>query len=597
MTETGWPNLVSMFFAQAERFGERPLLWRKREGHYQPQTWREIAARVSGLARGLRHLGVAKGDRVVLVCENRPAWLIADLAIMASGGITVPAYTTNTAADHRYILENSGARGVIVSGGAVAERLLAAVREVSAVRFAIGLEALDEALLPSGVTAIAWNDAVARGDGDHVNVVAEAAAIAPDDPACIIYTSGTGGAPKGVLLPHRSILHNCAGAVEVVAELGTGVDDAFLSFLPLSHAYEHTVGQFVPIALGAEIYYAESVDKVAANLLEARPTILSAVPRFFEMLQHRIVQGVHKAPGWRRKMFETTLALGRKRWKADGHLGLVERLIDAMLDRLVREKVRARFGGRLKAMVSGGAPLNPEIALFFHALGVPIYQGYGQTEAGPLISVNRPKRINLDSVGLPIRNTEVRIADDGEILVRGPLVMLGYWRNEEATRETVRDGWLHTGDIGTIDADGYLHITDRKKDIIVNSGGDNISPARIETLLMERPEIEQAMVYGDKRPHLVALLVPNGEWLRQWAKAAGKDGDAAALAADPDLHAALGKAIDAVNGRLAVVERLRRFAVTAEPFSLENGQMTPTLKIRRHVIRQAYGPVLEGLYR
>lgn len=596
MTETGWPNLVSMFFAQAERFGERPLLWRKRDGQYQPQTWREVAARVSALARGLRHLGVAKGDRVVLVCENRPAWLIADLAIMASGGITVPAYTTNTAADHRYILENSGARGVIVSGGKVAERLLAAVREVPAVRFVVGLEPLDEQLLPSGVTAIAWDDAVARGDGDHVNVVAEAAALVPDDPACIIYTSGTGGAPKGVLLPHRSILHNCAGAVEVLAELETG-DDAFLSFLPLSHAYEHTVGQFVPIALGAEIYYAESVEKVAANLLEAHPTILSAVPRFFEMLQHRIVQGVHKAPGWRRKLFAMTLALGRKRLQAGGRLSLAERIADAALDRLVRGTVRARFGGRLKAMVSGGAPLNPEVAEFFLALGVPIYQGYGQTETGPLISVNRVGRIKLDAVGPPVSNTEIRIAEDGEILVRGPLVMLGYWRNEEATRETVRDGWLHTGDIGTIDADGFLRITDRKKDIIVNSGGDNISPARIENLLTQRPEIGQAMVYGDKRPHLVALIVPNGEWLRQWAKAAGKDGDAAALAADPDLHAALGKAIEAVNGSLAVVERLRRFAVAPEPFSLENGQMTPTLKIRRHVIRQAYGPVLEGLYR
>jgi long-chain acyl-CoA synthetase len=395
------------------------------------------------------------------------------------------------------------------------------------------------------------------------------------------------------MLHHGAILHNCAGAVEALEELGLG-DEVFLSFLPLSHAYEHTAGQFFPISIGAQIYYAEGLDRLAANLIEARPTIMTAVPRLYEALHQRITHGVRKAGGIKEWLFDQALENGIRRYR--GNLGLGWRLIDPVLDRLVRDKVRARFGGRLKVLVSGGGPLNPQIGLFFTALGLCVVQGYGQTEAAPLICVNRPSKVKIDTVGPSVKNTEVRVADDGEILCRGELVMQGYWRNDKATRETIRDGWLYTGDIGEMDEDGYIRITDRKKDIIVNSGGDNLSPARIESLLTMRPEIAQAMVYGDGRPHLVALLVPDDDWARQWARTAKKDRDLATLADDADFRKALGKVVDDVNGRLAVIEKVRKFVIVIEPFSIENGQLTPTLKLRRHVIKQAYGKTLDALY-
>jgi long-chain acyl-CoA synthetase len=444
------------------------------------------------------------------------------------------------------------------------------------------------------VELFGWKDIIAEGDRHHVNVVAEAAAIGRDDAACIIYTSGTGGEPKGVVLPHRAILHNCLGGIDALKELGAG-DETFLSLLPLSHAYEHSLGQFLPIAIGAEIYYAEGVDRLASNFTAARPTLVTAVPRFYELMQQRIEKQVAKAPRLERAMFRTALSLGRKRLAA-GRLGPIDRAIDAIADRAVRGRVRARFGGRIKAMISGGAPLNPEVGAFFCALGVPVFQGYGQTEAGPLISVNRPRSVRMDTVGPPMKGVEVAIAEDGEILVRGDMVMLGYWRNEAATQEVLRDGWLHTGDIGTLEADGHLRITDRKKDIIVNSGGDNVSPARIELLLTARPEIAQAMVYGDARPHLVALLVPRVDWLQDWAKASARRVDADDWSGDAALHQALGAAIDAVNAHLSVIERIRRFAIVREPFSIDNGQLTPTLKIRRHVIRSVYEAELHELY-
>jgi long-chain acyl-CoA synthetase len=594
MADDDWPNLVTMFFRQADRFGERPLLWHKREGRYAPLTWREVAVKICMLSRGLRTLGVNPGDRVVLVSENRPAWPVADLAVMATGAVTVPAYTTNTEADHLHILDDSGASAVIVSTRKLAQRILPAAMRCPNIRFVIAIDELSLQQQPA-FEVLTWREVMACGERDHANIRACAADIERTETACIIYTSGTGGAPKGVMLHHGAILSNIAGAIDVLGELGLG-DDVFLSFLPLSHAYEHTVGQFLPIALGSEIYYAESIDRVAANLREARPTILISVPRFYEVLHQRILHGVRKEGSLRQRLFLSALELGRRRQLHLKQFGIGARIVDFFLERLVRDKVRERFGGRLKAMVSGGAPLNPDVAIFFRALGLPVFQGYGQTEAGPLISVNRPRRPKLHTVGPPIKGAEVRIAEDGEILVRGELVMQGYWRNKEATGQAIRNGWLHTGDVGEIDHDGDIHITDRKKDLIVNSGGDNLAPARIEGLLTLRPEIAQAMVWGDRRPHLVALLVPNPEWAKSWADAAGKASDLAMLGKDPEFLKALGGAVDDVNRSLSVVERIRRFAVAAEPFTIDNEQMTPTMKIRRHVIAKVYGPALDALY-
>ena len=595
MSTYAWPNLAAMFYAQASGLGDKPFLWEKSEGAYKPMTWGEATTRVSQLARGLKGMGVKPGDRVALVSENRANWLIADIAVMTLGAITTPAYTTNTEADHLHILEDSDAVGVIVSTKRLADRLMPAAHRADACKFVVSMDKVEihQAL---SFDLHHWDDLLATGANGHDNMVEAANTWAADDTACIIYTSGTGGKPKGVMLSHRSLLHNVEGAKDALEEIGLG-EDVFLSFLPLSHSYEHMAGQFFPISIGAEIYYAEGVEHLVANMAEAKPTIMTAVPRLYESMHARIERGIQAAGGTKEKMFRKAVALGTKKYNAPGSLGLIERLQDVALDKLVRSKVRGRFGGRLKALVSGGAPLNQDIGIYFTALGLRLLQGYGQTESAPLISVNRPNKVKMHTVGPPVKNTEVKIAEDGEILARGDLVMQGYWRAEDATAETIKDGWLHTGDIGHFDEDGYLVITDRKKDIIVNSGGDNIAPQRVEGIITLEPEFAQAMVYGDKRPHLVALLVPDTDWLNDWMKANGKSGKLADLAADPDLEKAIAGAMERVNGNLNNIEKVRRFLIADDAFSVDNEQMTPTMKVRRHVIRAVYGDRLEALYR
>ena len=581
MTKRDWPSLGAMFFDQAARLGDRPFLWAKHGGDYQALSWGDTAARVTPLARGLLAQGIGRGDRVMLVSENRPAWLVADMAIMAIGAITVPAYTTNTSNDHLHILHDSGAKGAIVSTRKLAEQLLPAALQSPDLEFLI---AMDPPEMSQGlsVRVLHLDDVIEQGRQGHENIVEMAARADPHETACIIYTSGTGGLPKGVMLSHRNILSNCEGAIDRLEELGLE-NEVFLSFLPLSHSYEHMAGQFFPMSIGAEIYYAQGIETLAANMIEARPTIMTAVPRLYETLHQRITMGVRKSGGAKEKLFNKAVELGARRFQDPGSLSLKERLVNWALDNLVRNKVRARFGGRLKALVSGGAPLNPDIGLFFTALGLRILQGYGQTETSPSVSVNAPSDMKLHTVGPPLKGVEVEIADDGEILVRGELVMLGYWNNEQATADTIRDGWVHTGDIGLIDEDGHLRITDRKKDIIVNSGGDNISPQRVEGILTIEPEIAQAIVYGDKHSHLVALLVPDADWL------AGLEGDETA-------ESALAPVLDRVNKSLSNIESVRRFILADEPFTTENGLMTPTMKIRRYKIKEVYGEALEALY-
>jgi len=427
------------------------------------------------------------------------------------------------------------------------------------------------------------------------DVAATVARIARADTACFIYTSGTGGAPKGVMLSHGAIICNCMGAFHLLKQLGLG-QEVFLCFLPLSHAYEHTAGQFFPMSIGAEIYYGTGLDKLPANLLEARPTIMTAVPRLYETMYQRILRAVEKDGGRKKKLFDLALRLGRKRYFDPRGLTVGERVLDFIAERLVRSRMRKRFGGRLKAMVSGGAGLNPDIGIFFTALGLRVLQGYGQTEAAPVVSANPPHKVKMHTVGPPLASVEVKIAEDGEILVRGELVMQGYWRNDEATAAALRDGWLHTGDIGRLDEDGYIQITDRKKDIIVLSGGDNVSPARIESLLTLEAEIHQAMVVGDKRPHLVAVLVPDEEFLRDFARRTGKPADLAAIHDDPALLTALLAVVERVNRDLSAYERTRRFVVAKAPFTVDNGMMTPTLKVRRHIITAAYTKALDEMY-
>ena len=588
-----WTSLPAMLLEQVRTLDARPFLWAKREGTYRAISYGEAGGQVAALARALRAQGVGPGDRVVLVAENRPEWVIADFAIMATGAITVPAYVTNTVADHVHIFSNAGAKAVVVSTPALAQRVTAAAAQVPGIAFIVAIEPLTHA--QSAVPVLAWPDLLAAGAGMADDVDGWIAALRRDDVCCIIYTSGTGGLPKGVMLSHGNLMANAKSAYHLLLTLGVE-DEVFLSFLPMSHSYEHTAGTMFPVSIGAQVYFAEGADALAANMIEAKPTIMTAVPRLYEAFYERIRRGVERMPPRRKKLFELTLALGRQKIERPGSLTLWQRIQDKAMDLLVRRKMGERFGGRLKAMVSGGAPLNPEIGMFFLALGLRLLQGYGQTEASPVIAANPPPRIKIHTVGPPLEGVEVRIAEDGEIMVRGPNVMKGYWQDPEATGRTVVDGWLHTGDVGKFDEDGYLIITDRKKDFIKNAGGDMIAPQRIEGLLALQPEIAQAMVHGDRRPFLVALLVPDEQHAKDWAKDQGKSQDLRQLVDDEAFRKTIAAAVQRVNEGLPAVERVRRWTLVGEPFAVGNGMLTPTLKIRRHRIREVFGQTLEQLY-
>jgi long-chain acyl-CoA synthetase len=578
-----FPNLVTMFLTRAAEKGDRPFLWAKREGEWRAISWREAARQVAALADSFARIGLVPGDRVMLVSENRPEWLIADLGIMAAGCVTVPTYTTNTTRDHTHVLGNSGAKAAIVSNQKLAKALVPAVLFSSECHHLIGFETIRTGQSTEEFLHHDWADLVA-GEPDMAALERRLEPVGRDDLACIIYTSGTGGAPRGVRQHHGAILHNAAGCVDVIStDFGWG-DEVFLSFLPASHAYEHTGGQHFPVALGAQIYFAESLEKLSSNIEEVRPTIMVVVPRLFEMLRARILHNIKKG-GLSEYLLNRALAIGASRYA--GRFRPWDLPMAGILSMTVKRKIARRFGGRLKAMVSGGAPLTPEVGLFFNSLGLTLLQGYGQTEAGPVISCNRPRAgVRMDTVGPPLKDTEVRIAEDGEIMVRGENVMHGYWRADEETARVLvpsADGkgpWLATGDVCHLDEKGRIVITDRKKDLIVNDKGDNVSPQRVEGMLTLQPEIAQAMVYGDRRPYLVALLVADAQCAQQ-----------------RDMEQRLRAALDRVNADLSVIERVRRFIVADEPFTIDNEQLTPSLKIRRHVLNEAYGGRLNALYK
>lgn len=588
-------NLVSMFLSRAEARGNAPFLWRKEAGEWISMSWSETARRVAGLAKSLRKMGLEPGDRVMLVSENRPEWCIADLAIMAAGCITVPTYTTNTERDHQHILDNSASRAIIVSNAALAKTLMPAAVRSSEAEFIIGMEHLNVAQAGQLETRD-WADLIGGTDDDVQQLVQDMQNVTRDDMACIIYTSGTGGAPRGVMQQHGAIMHNVEGSAAVLREDFGLADEVFLSFLPLSHAYEHSGGQFLPIGVAAQIYYSEGLEKLSSNIEEVKPTIMVVVPRLFEVLRARIIKAIEKQGKMPYYLLDRALKIGER--DAAGRKSLLDLPMRLFLSKTLMPKVKQRLGGRIKAMVSGGAPLNPDIGIFFQSLGVTMLQGYGQTEAGPVISCNRPKTgLKMDTVGPPLKNTQVKIAADGELLVAGPLVMKGYWRNKAETNRVIKDGWLHTGDIAHIDDAGRIVITDRKKDLIVNDKGDNIAPQKVEGMLTLQPEILQAMISGDKRPYVVGLIVPDPEWALDWARAQDIKYDIAALQDNPEFRNAIRTAIDRVNADLSVTERVRKFAFTDEAFAIENEEMTPSMKIRRHVIRERYKPKLDSMYK
>jgi long-chain acyl-CoA synthetase len=555
-----WPNLAAMMFGRAKQWPERPMLRAFRDGAWRGITWDRFGRLSGAAARGLRAAGVAAGDRVMIVSENRPEYPIAEVGLLAIRAVPVPTYTTNTVADHAHVLRDCGARVAICSTPQLAGRVAAAGPLDLMVT-------LGNFVVP-GVRTLPW-DTLVRDAGPFDDIAAEAAQIPPGALACIIYTSGTGGAPRGVMLSHRAILSNCRGAFAMMRPLRLH-NEVYLSFLPISHAYEHTAGQFFLVSIGSEIVYARGVEHLAADMLAVRPTIMTIVPRVLEVIRSRVLAQVSREAPWRQALFRRAIEIGRKRMEGE-RLALTERLLDPLLERLVRRRVRARFGGRLRAAMSGGARLEPEVWRFFLGLGIELMQGYGQTEAGPVISANTTGATRVGTVGRPLEGVELRLAPDGEICVRGGLVMDGYWGRPEETAAVIRNGWLHTGDIGTLDADGYLTITDRKRDMIVLSGGENVAPARIEGMLAAQPAIAQAMVFGEGQPGLSALVV------------AAEGYDELAVAA----------AVAEVNKRLSVTERIRRHALVP-PFTIEAGTLTATQKVRRHVVMQQHRKVLEG---
>ncbi len=590
-----WPSLPAMAFERLADHAPKPFVWAKKNGAYESVSFGETAEGIANLAHGLAGLGTQPGDRVGLIAENRPEWLVADFGIMSMGSVTVPAYTTNTVADNLHVFQDSGVRWVIVSTPDLLERALPAAEQVASVE---GLILMDgEPPADPAKPVLSWSKLLADGEARRGDNPTEPLHEAKrGDLACLIYTSGTGGAPKGVMLSHGAILCNCMGAMDLLYELENRVpdDEIFLSFLPLSHAYEHSAGSCFPLSIGAQIYYAESIEALSRNLTEVRPTIMTSVPRLYETLHGRVLSGLRSQSETKQKLFWKAVELGKKK-HLTGKLSLIERVQDVVLQKLVRTKVKERFGGRIKAFVSGGAPLNYEIGLFFTALGLRLLQGYGQTETAPFVSCNRAHKVKLETAGPAFVGVEVKIAADGEILIRGELTMLGYWNQPDATAAALQDGWVHTGDVGELDEDGYIKITDRKKDIIVLSGGDTLSPQRVEGFLQLEPEIEQAMVLGDKQPYLIGLIVPNADAAKEWAKANGRTGELPDLVADKDFKRYMDDVVERVNKDLSAAERVRRFSLTADAFTIENQMLTPSMKIRRHVIGTHYDEQLAAL--
>ena len=588
-------SVVSLFNHQCKELKDSPYLWRKVEGKFLSLSWLEVQKKVNALAKGLISLGILKGDRVVILSENRPEWQIADLAIMSIGGITVPAYTTSTTSDYKHIINHSEARCIIVSSNDLALKAIPATLNSKCKNVILIDE--DKKKFDEPLYFTNWNDLIeqnnnSKNDNDlEENIKSQKRT----DTACIIYTSGTGGSPKGVMLSHGAMLTNCSGAQELLKNLISDLSEIrFLSWLPLSHSYEHTL-QFYEMGIGAQIYYAEGIDKLLVNMSEVKPHFMTAVPRFYDSLHTRISQGLKKQGKLSQLFFSTTLKLGKKKYN-NQKMTSMEKVLNGIMDKIVRKKVNKRFGGSLRALVSGGAALNYEVGLYLTALGLPLLQGYGQTETAPVVSANPPERIKLDTVGTIFKGTEVKIAEDGEILVRGENIMNGYWNDPKATSSTIVDGWVHTGDIGEFDEDNYLKITDRKKDIIVNAGGDNISPSRVEEKLNIEPEISQSMVYGDFKNYLVAIIVPDKEQALLWAKNNNKENSLSTLVKDEDYNKTIKEIISKVNNNLSVIEQVRKFILIDHEFTIENNMMTPTMKVKRYKIKSVFGDQLENLY-
>ena len=550
--------LAESFDRRVSSRGMQPCLHARVGGAWAAYTVADVDRAIGALSHWLVDQHLVLGDRVLIQMENRPEWAVVAFACARLGLALVPVYTTHQRADIEYLIDATEPKACVTS-----VHMGSVIQEVTGARTipCLTVEVQSETLFPS-------LDAPTEVDYPEVSGAAIYALIA---------TSGTHGQPKIVTLTHQNIAANVASVLDVLREADLNRPQRFLSFLPLAHAYEFMAGLHLPFATESEIFYCDSLDRLASEMQTVRPTLMTAVPRLYELLYTRITQQVAKASGVQRWLFQETLRLGAQ---SPAERSLKDRMLNALCERLVRTKVRQRFGGELLYFVSGGAALNPEIAKFFTSLGVGILQGYGQTEASPVISVNRPGAVRLDTVGPPLSGVEVALSDAGELKVRGELVMQGYWKNPEATAQTIIDGWLHTGDLAEIDADGHIRIVGRLKDLIINSGGENIAPAPLEQALGFEPEIEQVVVTGDGRPWLAALIYPS-ESVREGSESADD---------------AIRQAVKRVNASLSVHQHIRKWVVIDEPATLENGLLTPTQKVKRHALIARHQAALDALY-
>ena len=563
-------SLIDLFFYQAEKKNPKDIFleWLNVENK-KKFSWSETTSNIFKFSKVLKNY-VKEGDRVLLVSENRPEWLIADLAIMLSKAITVPAYTTYTEKDYKYLIDDCTPVVVIISNNEIHKKLEKIINEKKFIKKIITFDSVSSVDKSKYVKF----NSIIKNNLDELDKVKNIN-LSRITPACIIYTSGTGGNPKGVILSHGGILNNIEGALEILKPLND-VKPVFLTWLPLSHSYEHTV-QFVQIAVGAKIFYAEKIEKLLDNISLSKPTIMTAVPRFYQNLYNKININMNKATGLKAQLIQSTINLGKKRLRQQ-KMSFIEKVINLILNVLVRKKIKKQFGGNLKAFVSGGGALDKEIGEFLNAIGLPTLQGYGLTETSPVVSCNPINNIKIDTVGLPFKGNQIKIAADGEILVKGENVMLGYWNKKEDTEKVIKDGWLHTGDIGEINKkDGYLKITDRKKDIIVSAGGDNIAPAKIENQLSNCAEIDQCLVYGDGKNYLVALIVTT--------KVSKENKDK------------IGFFVDKINKNLTLVEKIKKFHLIDENFTIENSLLTPTMKVKRNKVIEKYKNILESFYK
>ena len=593
-------TIPDMFQKLTGKFAQdtRPVMMYKSDGVYKGITYSDLRSRVETFAHGLAALGIERGDRVAIVSENRPEWVIADQAIVALGAIDVPLYPTMTSKQIEFIFNDAGVKLAIVSNQFQLNKVMRAYPDINSLEKVILIA--EKGPIPEPDT-VGYSWVMEEGERyrkEHPTMLAESIRnVKPEDLLTIIYTSGTTGVPKGVMLTHNNLVSNVIASAQMIL---MGPTDTMLSFLPLSHTFERMAGYYTGMACGVTIAYAESVDTVRDNMLEVHPTIVTTVPRLFERIYSRVIKQVDAGSPLKKKIFYWGIDVGHRYASGarKGSIPIFLRLQRAVANALVYSKLRERTGGHMRFFVSGGAALGREFGEFFEAVGLPIIEGYGLTESSPVISVNEVQRYKFGTVGHVIPGVEVRIAEDGEILARGPNIMKGYYNNEEATRQAIdQDGWLHTGDIGMIDPEGFLHITDRKKHLFVSSGGKNIAPQPIENLFLSSKYIEQFMLVGDRRMFLTALIVPDFDSLKEYADSRNIEYTSVAdLVKDPAINELIDDEINGIQKDLANYERVRRFTLLEKQFSIEEGELTPTQKVRRKVIEERYGHLIDNMY-